>query len=38
MGILLALSVVFGAVGFLAFRWCDRRARERGMIDMTTNY
>lgn len=37
-GILLGLSLVFGVAAFLAFRWCDHRARERGLIDRTTNY
>jgi ABC-2 type transport system permease protein len=38
LGILLALTVVFGVVAALVFRWCDRIARERGLIDHTTNY
>jgi ABC-2 type transport system permease protein len=38
MGILVGLSVLFGIVAFTAFRWCDHRARERGLIDRVTNY
>jgi ABC-2 type transport system permease protein len=38
LGILLGLSIVFGVVGVLVFRHCDRIARERGLIDRTTNY
>jgi ABC-2 type transport system permease protein len=38
LGILVALSVVFGVASIVAFRICDRRARERGLIDRTTNY
>jgi ABC-2 type transport system permease protein len=38
MGILLALTVVFAILGVYVFRKCDHLARERGLIDMTTNY
>ena len=38
LGILLALTVVFGILGVYIFHKCDHLARERGMIDMTTNY
>jgi len=38
LGILVALSVVFGVVSVFTFRYCDRLARERGLIDMTTQY
>ncbi len=38
LGILLGLTVVFGLFSFAVFRRCDFLARERGMIDMTTNY
>ena len=38
LGILVALSIVFGVVSVFVFRACDRRARERGLIDQTTNY
>ena len=37
-GVLLALTAIFGLVGMVVFRKCDHLARERGMIDMTTNY
>jgi ABC-2 type transport system permease protein len=38
LGILLGLTLVFGLLSTLVFRWCDRQARERGLIDMVTNY
>jgi ABC-2 type transport system permease protein len=38
LGILVGLSVIFGAIAIFVFRVCDRRARERGLIDRTTNY
>jgi ABC-2 type transport system permease protein len=38
LGILVGLSVVFGVVSIFVFRACDKRARERGLIDRTTNY
>ena len=36
--ILLALTLVFGVFSVFAFRWCDHRARELGLIDRVTNY
>jgi ABC-2 type transport system permease protein len=38
VGILVVLSFIFGMVGIFVFRLCDRLARERGLIDRTTNY
>ena len=38
LAILLALSIFFGVVGVQVFKYCDRLARERGLIDHTTNY
>lgn len=38
LAILVGLSVLFGTVSVFVFRTCDRRARERGLIDRTTNY
>lgn len=37
-GILIGLTIVFAGLGSLVFRLCDHRARERGLIDWTTNY
>jgi ABC-2 type transport system permease protein len=37
-GILLALSLVFSVIGLTVFRSFDHRARERGLIDRTSNY
>jgi ABC-2 type transport system permease protein len=38
LGILAGLTVLFGLASVYAFRWCEHRARENGMIDMVTNY
>lgn len=38
LGILAALTLLFGVLSVFIFRWCDARARDRGYIDMTTNY
>ncbi len=37
-GILIGLSAAFGLLGVYVFRWCEQRARDRGMIDQVTNY
>jgi ABC-2 type transport system permease protein len=37
-GILAALTVVFGFIGFFLFRFFDRRARELGLIDAQSNF
>lgn len=38
IGILAALTLVFGLLSRSIFRFCDRRARERGLIDFVSNY
>jgi ABC-2 type transport system permease protein len=38
LGILVGLSLAFGIASIFIFRICDHRARERGLIDRTTNY
>jgi len=38
LGILSGLTVLFAVIAVFTFRWCDYIARERGMIDRTTNY
>ena len=38
LGVLVGLSLFFGTVSIYVFRWCDGIARERGLIDRTTNY
>jgi ABC-2 type transport system permease protein len=38
MGILIALTALFTVLAAFAFRWCDHVARERGLIDIVTNY
>ena len=38
LGILLLLTIVFAIISAITFRWCDHRARERGLIDVVTNY
>lgn len=37
-GILLALTVLFSFIGITTFRYFDHKARERGLIDRTSNY
>jgi hypothetical protein len=36
--ILIGLTIIFGIVAILVFRWGEHQARERGLIDMVTNY
>lgn len=36
--VMLGLSALFAVVALGAFRYCDHLARERGLIDWTTNY
>ena len=38
LGILVGLTIVFGVLAKYVFRWAEQRARERGLIDMVTNY
>jgi ABC-2 type transport system permease protein len=38
LGILIGLTIVFGVLSFFVFRWAENQARERGLIDMVTNY
>jgi ABC-2 type transport system permease protein len=38
LAILAGLSIIFGIASIFIFRYCDRRAREGGLIDRTTNY
>jgi ABC-2 type transport system permease protein len=38
MGILIGLTIVFGTISIVTFRWCEHRAREKGLIDVVTNY
>ena len=38
LGILIGLTITFGVIAFFFFRYCEHAARERGMIDMVTNY
>lgn len=38
MGILLGLTLAFALLASFSFRWCERLARERGLIDAVTNY
>lgn len=37
-GILIALTLALSGLSVVVFRWCEQRARERGLIDMVTNY
>ena len=38
LGILVGLTLIFGVLAIYAFRWAEHRAKERGLIDMVTNY
>jgi ABC-2 type transport system permease protein len=38
LGILAGLTIVFGLASTAVFRFCDYRARERGLIDKVSNY
>ncbi len=38
VAILLGLTALFSLLGGVVFKACDRRAREYGLIDVTTNY
>lgn len=38
LGILAGLMLVFATLSVFVFYWAEQRARERGMIDMVTNY
>lgn len=38
IGILAGLSIIFGIASGFIFRFCDSRARERGLIDRVSNY
>ncbi len=38
MGILIGLTLLFGLISAVGFRWCERRAQAQGLIDVITNY
>jgi ABC-2 type transport system permease protein len=38
LGILIGLVLAFAVLSVVVFRLCEHRARERGLLDMTTNY
>ncbi|HEX6305405.1 MAG TPA: ABC transporter permease [Anaerolineales bacterium] len=38
LGILIALTAAFMLLAVFVFRWCEHTARERGLIDIVTNY
>lgn len=37
-GILLGLTVVYGILAVVVFHICEKKARDRGLIDVVTNY
>lgn len=37
-GVLIGLTVIFGLLSLVVFRLCEHQARERGVIDVVTNY
>ena len=38
LGVMVGLSILFSVVSLWIFKICDKVARERGLIDRTTNY
>jgi ABC-2 type transport system permease protein len=38
LGILLGLTIMFAIIARILFKYCEHLARERGLIDMVTNY
>jgi ABC-2 type transport system permease protein len=38
LAILVGLTLIFAVLSIFVFRWAEHRARERGLIDMVTNY
>ncbi|UCD99356.1 MAG: ABC transporter permease [Chloroflexota bacterium] len=38
LAILIGLTIFFALIAFLVFRWAEHQARERGLIDVVTNY
>ena len=38
VAILSSMTILYGAAAALAFHLCDKQARERGLIDLVTNY
>lgn len=38
LGILIGMTLLLLLVGGVIFGWCERRARDRGMLDRVTNY
>lgn len=38
LGIVIGLTLLFGVASYFVFRWCEKEARERGLLDIVTNY
>jgi ABC-2 type transport system permease protein len=38
LAILVGSTLVFSVISYFSFTWCERRAREKGLIDVVTNY
>ncbi len=38
VAILIGLTIFFGVLSYFIFRYCEHIARERGLLDMVTNY
>jgi ABC-2 type transport system permease protein len=38
LGILVGLTLIFALIARVSFRWFEQKARDRGMIDVVTNY
>jgi ABC-2 type transport system permease protein len=38
LGWLALMTLALGFISWAVFRWCERLAREQGLIDYTSNY
>ena len=38
LGVLVLSTSVLAAAAIISFKWCEAQARDRGLIDMVTNY
>lgn len=38
LGILIGLTALFAVLSMVVFKFCEHRARERGLLDMVSNY
>lgn len=36
--ILISLTLLFGFISIISFKWCEDKAKDKGLIDVVTNY